>query len=187
MRGFCEIVIPNWSEKSRPRWGLKRSATTVIFAFWFFQFLERTGVFNFLIFFNDIIRKRIESERFFLRPLCLRAIKHYFLGKWHIYNSTATTRIEEQMAIGISNCYRHVLQCHWWCINVFHHRNVIIVWRIVIRIKLFIIVYLINILILRLCILLCSYKFFYIIDATILTRVSCNSQFFSTYLSEMDE
>ena len=32
-QGFCEIVIPNWSKRSRPGKGLNPSATTVIFAF----------------------------------------------------------------------------------------------------------------------------------------------------------
>ena len=32
-QGFCDIVMPNLSKRSRPRIGQKPSATTVIFAF----------------------------------------------------------------------------------------------------------------------------------------------------------
>ena len=32
-QGFCEIVVPRLSKRSRPRIGLSPSATTVIFAF----------------------------------------------------------------------------------------------------------------------------------------------------------
>ena len=45
-QGFSEIVIPNWLIRSRPRMGRNPSATTVIFAFWIFQSLQRTGVFK---------------------------------------------------------------------------------------------------------------------------------------------
>ena len=44
------------------------------------------------------------------------------------------------MAIRISNFYRHILQCDWGCIKIFHHRNIIIVRRVVFGIKLFIVV-----------------------------------------------
>ena len=151
----------------------KPSATTVIFPFWVFQSLQRTGVFNVPSVSTISLEKNLSSSGFFLWPLCLHAIKHYFLGRWHIYVSAATTRIREQMAIRISSFYRHVLQYNWWCSKSFRHRNIIIVRRVVFRIKLFIIVYIINVLILRFYVLLCVLRIFYIIDAIILTRISC--------------
>ena len=52
-------------------------------------------------------------------------------------------------------------------LKIFHHCNVIIVRRVVFRIKLFIIVYIINILIFRIYVLLGIFRIFYIIDAII--------------------
>ena len=114
-------------------------------------------------------------------------MKHYLLGKRFIYDSTAATRIEEQLAIRISNYYCHISQSDWGCIKIFHHCNIIIVGRVIFRIKLFIVVYVIYVLILRIYVLLCIFRFFYIIDANTLTRSSCIVDLFPTYLCEMIE
>ena len=83
----------------------------------------------------------------FFRPLWSRTINHYFPCEWHINNSTTTARMEKQMTVCISSRYRHVLQGNRRCANIFYLCNVIINWRIVIRVELFIIVYIINVLI----------------------------------------
>ena len=62
---FWEIVIPNWSKRSRPRMGLNPSATTVIFAFWIFQSLQRTGVFRVPRVSTILFEKDFNSSDFF--------------------------------------------------------------------------------------------------------------------------
>ena len=67
------------------------------------------------------------------------------------------------MGIYISNFYRHISQNQWGCIKIFHHRNIIIVRRVVFRIELFNVVYLIYGLILWIYwiyVLLCVFKIF---------------------------
>ena len=77
------------------------------------------------------------------------------------------------MAIRFSNFYRHFLQSDWGCIRIFHHRNIIIVRRVVFKIQLFIVVYVIYVLILWIYVLLCIFRIFYIIDASLLKKISC--------------
>ena len=76
------------------------------------------------------------------------------------------------MTICFSNCYRLIVLRNRLCANVFYRCNVIIVRRIVVRVELFIIVYIIYILIFGMCTLFCSFSSFYIIDVIILTKIS---------------
>ena len=58
------------------------------------------------------------------------------------------------MAIRIFNYYCQILQSDSGCIKIFHYRNIVIVRRVVFRIKLFIVVYVIYVLILWIYVLL---------------------------------
>ena len=90
---------------------------------------------------------------------------------WLLYNHYQNRGANENH---ISNCYRHILQCNRPCVNTFYRCNVIIIWLVVIRVKLFIIVDIINFLILKVCVLFCRCSSFYIFNEIILTRISCN-------------
>ena len=146
-QGFCEIVIPNWSKKSRPKMGVNPSATTVIFALQIFQSLQRTGVFRVPRVSTVSFEKDFNSSGFLS--------DHCDCAQLSIISLPSDILIIVQplpeSRSCISNWYRHILQCNRRCANIFYRCNVIIVRRIVVRIELFIIVYIINILIFRIC------------------------------------